>query len=739
MDYLDFRERNRSFESMAAFKPREVDASANGTTEPIGAAMVTSSYFDVMGVSAHVGRFFTADVDQGAGAHPEVVLTEGVWRRWFASDANVIGQDVVLNGLAYTVIGITPPGFRGSQLVDVPDLFVPMTMQPNLMPSSGYLLDRRGWGGVSIVGRLAEGVTHAAAESEIQSIGQQLAVEYPRFNESREYSVLGFREAAVPGVARGDLVQMSALLLSVVGALWLVVCLNVANLFLARSMKRRQEMAVRRALGAGRARVTGQLVLEFMTIALTAGVVGMVAAQLIAGGVATLPIPILLDVTTDLRTVAFAGVLAVTSGLLCALVPALVMSGTHPGLATSTSRSTASRNHRWPSRLLIISQVTLAVILLFGTGLFIKTLSNLTSADHGFDARNLLTARFNPGLQGYDSSQIVDFYERLSEQALRIPGVTDVALADALPGAGNFGSDRWVFENATDPERSSSVFLSVVSSNFFDVLGIPIIEGRGFSARETPDRPPVILVNEAGARLVESRTDLPALGQRMTPFGPDGPYFEIIGVVGDSRTGRQGQAPPFVYGAHLQILPTGFGGQQMVVMLKTTVTPESVAGDFRRVAASVDPNVSAANLVTMERFLADLLVTDRLIVTVLGVSSMLALLLVAVGVYALLAYVVTQRTREFGIRVALGARGASLQAIVVREALGLAMVGLVLGVGGALAVTRLASGQLVGVSAADPASLGMGIATVIAVTLAAAYVPARRAMRSDPVVAMRVE
>ena len=264
MDFLDFRERGRSFESLAAFKPRGVDASATGTTEPLGATMVSSSYFDVLGVPTYIGRYFTPDVDRGAGAHPEVVLTNGLWRRWFASDPAVVGRDIVLNGLGYTIIGVTPRGFRGTSMVQVPDLFVPMTMQPNLMPGNGYLLDRRGWGGISIVGRLADDVSHAAAASEIESIGQQLATEYPRTNEGRAYAVTGFREAALPGGARGGVVQMSVLLLSIVAALWLVVCLNVANLFLARSMKRRQELALRLAIGASRARVTGQLVLEFM-------------------------------------------------------------------------------------------------------------------------------------------------------------------------------------------------------------------------------------------------------------------------------------------------------------------------------------------------------------------------------------------------------------------------------------------------------------------------------------------
>ena len=439
MDFLDFRERSRSFESIAAFKPRQADASANGTTQPLGVTMVTSSYFDVVGVPAYIGRYFTAEVDQGAGAHPEAVLTEGLWRRLFGGDASVVGEEIVVNGRAYTIIGVAPPGFRGTEMVNVPDLFVPMTMQPHLMPASGYLLDRRGWGGISIVGRLAEGVSHETAGSEIQSIGRQLAIEYPRTNESRAYSVLGFREAALPGGARGGVLQLSGLLLSIVTALWLVVCLNVANLFLARSMKRRQELAVRRALGASRARIARQLVLEFMAIALTAGVAGMFFARAVAKGVATLPIPLQFDVSLDMRTVAFAGALAIVSGLLCALVPAFAMSGTDPRVAAATSRPLRPRRHRWPSRRLIVSQVTLSVILLFATGLFVKTYSNLTAADPGFDRENLLTAQFNPSLQGYDALQMADFYERLTEEAAGIPGVEAVAMADGLPANANFG------------------------------------------------------------------------------------------------------------------------------------------------------------------------------------------------------------------------------------------------------------------------------------------------------------
>lgn len=739
MDFADFQERSRSFESLSAFKPRSVDASASGVPETLGATMVTSSYFDVLGVPTYIGRYFTADVDQGPGAHPEVVLTERLWRRWFGGDSDVLGQDIVLNGLAYTVIGVTPPGFRGSSMVDVPDLFVPMTMQPNLMPSNGYLLESRGWGGIAILGRLADGISREAAEADIRVIGQQLTIEHPRYNEGRVYTVQGFRESAIAGAPRDIMVQMSALLLSIVAALWLVVCLNVANLFLARSMKRRRELAVRRALGAGRAQLTGQLTLEFMPIALAAGVLGIALAKAVGVGVAKLPIPILFDMGVDWRTLIFAGTLTLMSGLVCALIPALAMSGTDPRNAASTASSEGSRPQRWPSRLLIVAQVSLSVILLFGTGLFIKTFSNLTSAESGFDSANLITASFNPGLQGYDDSQVADFYERLVERASSIPGVESVAMADALPADGNFGGDSWFFESALDPEQSSGMRMSIVSSNFFRTMGIPIIDGRSFTDGDTRGRPIVVVVNEAGADLIEQLTEQPALGQRITPMGPQGPFFEIAGIVGDSRTGRVSQASPFVYAVHEQILSIGFGGQRMVVMLKTGVQPESLAPEFRQAAAEIDRNVSASNVITMERFLDDLLVTDRLIVTVLGISSILALLLVAVGVYGLLAYVVTQRTREFGIRIALGAHAANLQGMVVQEALGLAVAGLILGTAGALTVTRLASSFLVGVTSADPTSLVLGASTVVVVTLAAAYVPARRAMRADPVAAMRAE
>jgi predicted permease len=476
-----------------------------------------------------------------------------------------------------------------------------------------------------------------------------------------------------------------------------------------------------------------------MTIALASGALGMLLARALAGGVATLPLPILFDVSIDMRTVLFAGLVAVASGLLCALVPALAMSGTDPRTAASPAMSMRQRRQRWPSRLLIVSQVMLSVTLLFTTGLFIRTFANLTSADPGFDPDNVLTAQFNPSLQGYDAQRIADFYERLTEVATSIPGVEAVAMADWLPAVGNFGRDGWFFENAIEPEQPSTVFFSSVSANFFPTIGIPIIEGRGFTEGDTPDQPPVVVVNEATARLIESRTGRAALRQGMSINGPGGPFLEVVGVVGDSRTGRVSQAPPFVYGAHAQVLAMGFGSSQMVVMLKTSVPAESLAPDLRRAAAAVDPNVSAANLITMDRFLADLLAADRLTVTVLGVSSILALLLVAIGLYGLLAYVVAQRTREFGIRLALGAGAANLKSIVLREALALTGAGLLLGVVGALAVTRLTSSFLVGVTTADPASMGATMATVIGVALAAAYVPAMRATRADPVVAMRTE
>ena len=622
--------------------------------------------------------------------------------------------------------------------MDVPELFVPMTMQAELMPGSGFLLDRRGWGGIEIVGRLTEGTPLSTAANEVASLGQQLAAEYPQTNERRAYTATAFREAAMPGEARGPIVQMSMLLLGVVTALWMVVCLNVANLFLARSMRRRQELAVRIAMGAGRGRVLRQLVLEFMTIAGVSAVAGMALARLIAGAVATLPLPVVFDIGIDGPTILFVGALALASGLLCALVPALTLSVTDPRSAAVPGGAFGARRHRWPSRILVVGQVTVSVALLFATALFARTFTNLTSADAGFDSSAVLTARFNPRLQGFDGAQVADFYDRLTASAASIPGVTQVMLADGLPGSG-FGSDSWFFENATDPEQSSSLSFSAVSTNYFDGMGIPVVEGRGFTEQDAPGHPPAIVVNEAAARLIEARTGAAAVGQGIGMNGPGGPFLPVVGVVGDSRAGRTSQAQPFVYGPHRQVLELGFGGDRMVVMLRTTVAPGSLTGDLRRTAAAVDPNVSAADVMTMEQFLADLLAADRLTVTVLGASSLIALLLVAIGLYGLLSYVVTQRTREFGIRLALGARTRSLKSIVLREAMGLSGVGIVLGVAGALAVSRLTAQFLVEVSPTDPASMVASLLAVAGVTLAAAYVPAARAMRADPVEAMRNE
>ena len=739
MDYRDFAERTRSFSSLAAFKPRQVDASATGTPEPLGAAMVTSSYFGVLGVTPWLGRFFGADVDVGPGEHPEAVLTHGLWTRWFGADPAVLGSSIVLNGRPYTVIGVSPPKFRGSSLTEVPELFVPMTMQAHLMPESGYLLDRRGWGGISIVGRLAEGVTEQAAGAEIAALGGQLSSEYPSTNASRTYAVFGFREAAMPGFLRGPVVQLSLLLGAIVIALLLVVCLNVANLFLARSLKRREELAVRRALGAGRHRVTGQLVMEFMIIALAAGVIGLVLARGLAGALAALPIGVALDVSLDASTVLFAGLVALSCGVLCALVPALTVSGTDPRSAAAPASAMRPRRQRWPSRVLVVGQVTVSVILLFATGLFVRTFAHLASADPGFDATNVLTAEFNPGLQGYDNERIADFYRRLSEAAVALPGVEAVAAADGIPAAGGFGQDGWFFEGADDPAQSSGMFSSTVSTDFFPMFGVPVVAGRGFSSDDTADQPIVVLVNEAGARVVEARTGRPAVGRRVGMSGPDGPFFEIVGVVADTRTGRSLQTSPFVYANHEQILQTGFGGSRMVVMLKASVPAESLVEGFRRAAASVDPNVSAANLGTVEQSLDDLLVADRLTVTMLSAVSGLTLLLVALGLYGLLAYLVTQRTREIGIRVALGAARGSLRGIVLREALGLVGAGVLLGMVGGLGLARLLGNFLAGVEPADPLSLGMGLLGVLLVTLAAAYLPARRATRVDPLVAMRAE
>ena len=739
VDYGDIAERTRTLSALAAFKPRLVEAGVDGVAEPLGALMVTSSYFEVLGVTPALGRFFTPEVDEGPGAHPQAILTDGLWRRWFAGDPDVIGREVMLNGRMYTIVGVATGGFVGTQLVEVPELFVPMTMQPALMPASGNLLERRGWGGVQLVGRLEAGATHEGADAEVASIGAQLATEYPNTNARRAYRALPMREAALPGGVRGTIVQMSWLLSAIVLGLWLVVCLNVSNLLLARATKRRQELAIRAALGGGRTRLAGSLLLEFAILAGLAGALGMGVVRGLSIGVARLPIPIALDLALGTPTLAITCALVLLSTVACALLPCISMASTHPRDLRAGAGVGGAATKRRSSRILIVAQVAVSVVLLLGTGLFAKSFAKLTSADPGFDPTGLVTARFNPGLQGYAPDALTDYYQRLERGLAALPGVEAITFASGLPALDNFGRDSWFLQRASDPEQGSSLFLNVVSPNFFETLAIPLVAGRAFNAGDTPDQPLVTMVNEVAARLIEARTGAQALGQRISPEGPDGPFLEIVGVVGDSRSGRERQAGPFVYGSHAQVLPLGLAGDRMVAMLKTFGPAEPVSRGLREVSREVDPRVSASEVITMERFLSELLVVDRLIVTVLSVASALAVMLVALGVYGLLTYVVSQRTREFGIRRALGARPRALSGIVVREALGLALVGLILGLAGAVAVFRLVEDHLFDVAITDPGPLVFGVATIVLVTLASAHLPARRAMRSDPMSAIRIE
>lgn len=738
MDFVDFQAESSTMASLAAFKPRVADVSAGVIPEAVNAALVTPGYFRTLGVRPVVGRFFDPLADPGPGARAEVVLTHGLWQRLFAGEASAMGRTVQINGRQFEVIGVTAPEFRGTTVVEVPELFVPMSMQPVLMPESGYLLDNRGWGGISIVGRLSEGASIQAALQEIQALGARLGAQYPNTNSRRVYDVIPLRDSVLPGVPMSRLNLAGGLLLTVVGLLWVVVCLNVASLFLVRALRRRHELAVRLAIGAGRTRVAAALVLEFMVLALAAGTLGVILSRFMAGVASATPGLASLDVGLDVRTALFAGVLTVASGVLCALLPAL-SSAVSGGAAGSIPVGLHGPTRRWPRRTLVVGQVGLSVVLLFGTGLFVRTFVNLTATGPGFVSEGLLTAEFHPGLQGYGRGEIADFYDRLTEATGALPGVESVALASALPGVGGMGSDSWYVEGAEEPERPSSMAFSAVTAPFFRSLGIPLLDGRRLEPSDVADQPPVLVVNEAAARLIEQRTGRDPLGSGLSVSGPDGPFIQVVGIVGDTRSGRDLRPLPTLYGAHEQVLALGFGGSRMRLLLRTAGPAGALAGPLRQAAAEVDPDVAASNVLTMDEALARVFGPDRLAVGVLGLSSALAVLLVAVGLYGLLSVMVAQRTRDFGIRIALGASRGALTRIVVREALLLSAIGLLVGLTAGPALLRLASGFLVGVEPTDPVTVAGGAITVLAVALLSAWVPARRAMNSDPLEAMRLE
>jgi len=734
--YQDLRDRTDAvFESVAAWSFAELSLATGETSERVIGMLVSANFFQTYGVRPALGRVFLPEEEaEGPGAHPVAVLGYSFWQSRFGGDPSVIGRTVNLNGHPFVVVGVAPAKFKGPvNFADIP-VYVPIMMQGEV--SQFNSIESRGNNFMTVVGRLRDGETIGRASQVLDRTLVQLREEFPDEYEGQLGHTLVLQsEAGIHPSFRTAQIGMSAVIMIVVALLLLIACVNVANLFLARARERRREMGIRLSLGASGGAIVQQLLTESLVFSLLAGLAGLglahVATGLLSGIRPPIDGPWAFQVELDNSVLLFTLLVSVAAGILFGLAPAL--QAARPDTLAAVKGAAAERpgKSRVSSGLVII-QMALSLLLLISSGLFLRSLQGATEIDPGFDQPGgLVLTSVDPGLQGYDDARARQFLDRLLEEVGALPEVTAAGLTTTVP-LGLSGSDRGVaipgYEFA-EGERNSLDY-AVVSEGYLEAMGIKLLEGRTFGRQDDETGSPVIIVNERFAeRFWPGKS---ALGRVVSTAGKD---REVVGVVETGKYRSLGEAPTeYMYLPERELFRTA-----VAVVARVRSSPESALRRIHETVRAMDPDMPVYDVRTMEDHMGLALLPARLGGSVLGLFGVLGLILSAVGIYGVMAYSVAQRTREIGIRVALGADRGRVIKLVLGEGLRLAVIGTVLGLIAAVAAARLVRGLLYNVSALDPAAF-IGVPLVLlAVAALAVFVPARRAAALDPLRALKTE
>ena len=733
-NFLDWRAQSTVFEQLAAILTRPANLALADQAERIDLAMTSASFFSVFGTQPERGRFFLPS-DEVAGHAPVVVISHGLWQRRFAGDAELVGKPITLDGNSYTVVGIAPAGF---QYPDKTDVWIPPF---RLAPAMNERMDPtqvRGFGMLAAVARLKPGVSVAQAASEMETITARLRQQYPDTNNRRFNRVVSLHTHLV-----GETSPMLLLLFGAVSFVLLIACANVANLLLASAATRQKEIAIRTALGASRVRVVKQLLTESFMLAFAGGGIGLLLAL---WGVALMTkllprdFPRLGEINLDWRVLGFTLLASVLTGILFGLAPALQISKTdvQETLKESGRGSSGSRGHRLRS-LLIVGEVALSVVLLVDAGLLFRSFLQLQAVNTGFTPEQVLTMRMTPAGNNYRlDADYIAFYDQVVQRVSTIPGVEAVGAINTLPlDKGPTAGFRIEGQPLLTTDKWPGANYRCVSTDYFRTMNIPIVQGRAFSERDTETAPRVMVVNQALAN-----RDFPnenPIGKRISLGGNDGNgqpiWWEIVGVAANVRSLelREEATPEF----YLSSLQDSFGNMFLVV--RTTVEPASLAAAVRRVPAEVDKSASVSDVKTMNNIVNDAVTQPRFNLFLLGLFSGIALLLSAAGIYGVTAYSVTQRTHEFGIRMALGAQVGDVLKMIIKQGMLLISAGIAVGLVASFFLTKLLRSLLFGVSVTDPLTFVAITLLLTLVALLACYIPARRATKVDPLVALRYE
>jgi putative ABC transport system permease protein len=722
----DWRDQAKSFDQVVAFQNWQPTLTGQGEPERLAGAQVSHNTFAMLGVTPALGRAFRPEEDR-RGVESVVIISNRLWRQRFGGDPSLIGQRISLNGEGRVVIGVMPAGFKFPIIADA-DIWRPI--QPALNPGC-----QRGCITIRVMARLKPEAAESQARAELNAIAARIEQQFPDTNSKVGVTLVPLQEFLVGPVKT----RMLALLVAV-GFVLLIACANVANLLLARSATREKEIAIRASLGAGRLRVARQLLSESLLLAVIGGAVGLLLAYWLVDllvGFSPRGTPRLDEIGVDGRALGYALAVTILTGLLFGMAPVwrLFKTDLNQTLRDGGKGSQVALSGRRALSALVVAETALALALLVGAGLLVKSFIRLQRVDPGFNPRNALTAIVTLPQAVYpERNQIAPFYSQLLDRVRALPGAQSVAAVSSLPLAGFDSDTSFVIEGRPEPQPDQRpvAWFSSVSHDYLRTMGMRLVLGREFNERDNENSPRVVIISEATARRYFPNED--PIGKRIGNGRPDG-WMEIVGVTADVKHfGLKQDARASMFFPYRQ-QPS----RRMVIVTRTAADPLSLSSALRGAVAEMDKNLAVSDIRAMEEITAESIGEERFTLLLLGIFSALALLLAVAGIYGVMSYAVTQRTSEIGVRVALGAQTRDVLKLVIVQGMTLALAGVGIGLAAALALTRFIRGLLFGVSATDPITFA-GVAALLAlVALVACYVPARRASKVDPMVALRCE
>jgi predicted permease len=738
-DYLDYAGGGQSFAALLAYDTTFVAISGDGRPERIKGHITSGNYFSVLGVRAGSGRVFTAE-DDAAGS-PVVVISHALWKRSFGSDPSVVHRTMIVNGQPFAIVGIAPVGFTGIEIGSPADIWIPFAAHARAVPTWGRRLEGRDASWLRVMGRLRPGIGLDQAQAEMQVVARRIEQAFPGDHTGMSVIVSRLTGGLHPSNT-GEATSFVVLLMAVTGLVLLIACANVANLLLARAVGRRREIGIRLALGATRWRLVRQLLTESVVLCSMAGVVGVLMAAWVLDLLLRFleaPSDMARAVSVDFTVLAFTLALAIGTGVVSGLAPSL--SCVRPDLASSIRNETVvlrrGRSRSRLQRVLVTAQVALSMILLVSAGLFLRSLQKAAIIDPGFEPRDRLAMSFDLTLQGYSSERSRAFCRDLLERVEALPGVRSATLANVVPLSGMMIGLEVTLEGSSMPADTvqSTVFTSAIWPNYFRTMEISLPRGRDFTAQDDESSPPVVIVNETAARRFWQGRE--PLGQRLSLDGPGGPFLEVVAVAKDGKYDDLTEDPrPFLYLPRMQQPDLG---SEITLIARTAGDQPGLLAAIQSVLRTMDANLPLYGITTLEGYVEQRNDKTRGIAQFLSAFGSLGLLLAALGLYGVMAYSVAQRTREIGIRMALGARERDVMWMFVGEGLRLTAWGIAFGLAFAAGLTRLLSSMLFGVTATDLATFAAVSILLMAVAIVSSYLPALRASRADPMAALRHE